>query len=175
MRCVAPSPSAGIDWARSSQTSNSVVRKSSSAFARERGGDDSPCLFGGTVRQQKHRIVRAHVAIDADAMKRFFHRIDECRLGILFSQRASVITSESIVAMLGPIIAAPLAMPVTRVGTPPIVTSRPQIFGTVSVVMMPRAAFSSDCGIVAKFASMPLRCPRESFPSAASSRSRRST
>ena len=58
--------------------------------------------------------------------------------------------------MLGPIIAAPLAMPVTRVGTPPIVTSRPQIFGTVSVVMIPRAAFSSDCGSSASFAAAAL-------------------
>ena len=61
-----------------------------------------------------------------------------------FRRHASVITSESIVAMFGPIIAAPLAMPVIRVGMPPIVTSRPRSLGTVSVVMMPRAAFSSD-------------------------------
>ena len=53
---------------------------------------------------------------------------------------ASVATKPSIVAMLGRIMPAPLAMPVTVTVVPPIRTSRDAAFATVSVVMMACAA-----------------------------------
>ena len=53
---------------------------------------------------------------------------------------ASVAMKPSIVAMLGWIIPAPLAMPVTVIVTPSITTWRDTAFGTVSVVMMAAAA-----------------------------------
>jgi len=56
------------------------------------------------------------------------------------STGASVATNASIVAMSGWIIPEPFAMPVTVTGTPSIVTRRDAPFGTVSVVMIARAA-----------------------------------
>ncbi len=53
--------------------------------------------------------------------------------------------------MLGPIIAAPLAMPVIRVVTPPIVTSRPQIFGHGVGRHDSAGRVFERLGIVAKF------------------------
>ena len=55
---------------------------------------------------------------------------------------ASVATKPSMVAMLGRIIPAPLAMPVMVTVLPPSCTWRLAALGTVSVVMMPSAAFS---------------------------------
>ena len=51
-------------------------------------------------------------------------------------------TKHSIVAMSGAIMPLPLAMPVIRTGTSPIVATRVEAFGNVSVVMIPRAAAS---------------------------------
>ena len=56
------------------------------------------------------------------------------------STGASVATNASIVAMFGWIMPAPFAMPVTVIGAPSIVTRRDAPFGTVSVVMIVRAA-----------------------------------
>ncbi len=55
---------------------------------------------------------------------------------------ASVATNASIVAMSGWIMPEPLAMPVTVTGTPSSVMRRDAPFGTVSVVMIARAASS---------------------------------
>ena len=52
--------------------------------------------------------------------------------------------SASIVAMFGPIMAAPLAMPVIWMSRPAMVTVRPASLWIVSVVNMPRAAAISD-------------------------------
>ena len=60
---------------------------------------------------------------------------------------ASVIMTESIVAMLGAIIAAPFATPVMVTAWFAILIVREAIFGTVSVVMIARAAFSSAVGV----------------------------
>ena len=86
MRCVAPSPSAGIDWARSSQTSNSVARKSSRDLPASGLADDR-ARPRRAVRQQDHRIVRTHVPIDTDAVERFVHCIDQRRLRVLHPER----------------------------------------------------------------------------------------
>ena len=56
------------------------------------------------------------------------------------SMWASVATKPSIVAMLGRIMPAPLAMPVTVTVRPPSTTWRLMAFGCVSVVMMACAA-----------------------------------
>jgi len=53
-----------------------------------------------------------------------------------------VATKPSMVAMLGRIMPAPLAMPVMVTVCPPICTCRLAALATVSVVMMPSAAFS---------------------------------
>ena len=55
---------------------------------------------------------------------------------------ASVKTKESMVAMSGAIMPAPLAMPEMRTRTPPISASAVATLGNVSVVMMARAASS---------------------------------
>jgi hypothetical protein len=55
---------------------------------------------------------------------------------------ASVATNPSIVAMLGRIMPAPFAMPVTVTTWPPTSTRRDAAFGCVSVVMMASAASS---------------------------------
>ena len=52
------------------------------------------------------------------------------------------------VAMLGPIIAAPLAIPMIVYSMPPMVTLRPDILCTVSVVNMPFAAESRQASLV---------------------------
>ena len=59
---------------------------------------------------------------------------------------ASVATKPSIVAMLGRIMPAPLAMPVTVTVWPPIWTRRDAALGKVSVVMMPNAASPQPLG-----------------------------
>ena len=64
---------------------------------------------------------------------------------------ASVMINASMVAMLGPIIAAPLAMPVMRISRPSIVTLRPASLWTVSVVNMPRAAESRQASLFPNF------------------------
>ena len=58
---------------------------------------------------------------------------------------ASVATKASIVAMFGAIMPAPLAMPVMVMGTPSISARRDAPFGTVSVVMIARAAANHAC------------------------------
>ena len=68
------------------------------------------------------------------------------------STAASVSTTAIIVAMLGSIIPDPFAMPTTRAAPDPM--ARSAIFGTVSVVMIPRAgpsieSPSGDAGIAA--------------------------
>ncbi len=57
-----------------------------------------------------------------------------------FSSGASVRIRASMVAMLGPIIAAPFARPQREISRPPICAERPAILWIVSVVSMPRAA-----------------------------------
>ena len=79
IRCVAPSPSAGIDWARSSQTSSSVARNSASVLPAEHRA------AGRAVGQQQHRVVGAHVAVDADAIERFVDRVGKRGLGVLLA------------------------------------------------------------------------------------------
>ena len=59
------------------------------------------------------------------------------------SSAASVMTTQSMVAMRGPIMAAPLAMPVITTSRPPIQRVRLATLCRVSVVSMPRAAASS--------------------------------
>jgi hypothetical protein len=59
---------------------------------------------------------------------------------------ASVATNASIVAMSGWIMPAPLAMPVTVIGWPSIVTRRDAPLGTVSVVMIEHAASNQPSG-----------------------------
>ena len=53
---------------------------------------------------------------------------------------ASVVTNPSIVAIIGPIMPEPLAMPPIRTGVPPMVTSVAVSLGNGSVVMIARAA-----------------------------------
>ena len=70
---------------------------------------------------------------------------------------ASVKTKESIVAMSGAIMPAPLAMPLIVTSTPPIVALRVASLGKVSVVMMALAASSQPSGraCFASFSSTP--------------------
>ena len=60
---------------------------------------------------------------------------------------ASVVMNPSIVAMFGWIIPEPLHMPPMRTVRPPRSTSAWAVFGTVSVVMIARAAASPDCAL----------------------------
>ena len=62
---------------------------------------------------------------------------------------ASVVMTESIVALWGWIIPAPFAMPPIRTGRSPIRPSTAQVFSRVSVVMMARAAASHPSGLKA--------------------------
>ena len=59
---------------------------------------------------------------------------------------ASVKTKESIVAMSGAIMPAPLAIPLIVTSTPPMVAVRVATFGKVSVVMIALAASSQAVG-----------------------------
>jgi hypothetical protein len=72
-------------------------------------------------------------------MERLFHRIDEALCASCL-QRASVITSDSIVAMLGRSCGALGDTGDTRQDAADCYLAA-AIFGTVSVVMIPRAAF----------------------------------
>ena len=74
------------------------------------------------------------------------------------STRASVRTKASIVAMFGPIMAAPFARPVNRTSTPSITATRVQILMRVSVVVMAWAASSRAAGLAASCVS-PERMP----------------
>ena len=65
---------------------------------------------------------------------------------------ASVAMNDSIVAMSGWIMPAPLAMPVTVTGTPSTITRRDAPFGTVSVVMIAFAAANQPSARAAAFA-----------------------
>src|SRR5438034_2247725 len=62
---------------------------------------------------------------------------------------ASVVITESIVAICGWIIPAPFTMPPIRTVRPPILPSTAQIFSRVSVVIMARAAVSHPSGLKA--------------------------
>ncbi len=69
---------------------------------------------------------------------------------------ASESTAQSIVAMFGPIMAAPLARPQTCIVRPRRVSVRPESLWRVSVVIMPRAAEISDASSVPTLAAAAL-------------------
>ena len=106
-RCVAPSPSPAIALARSTHTSFKRRLERGQIVAGQR------LAAGRAVGQQQHRVVGAHVAVDAHAVEAVVRwpslSAAWASAGV---SAASVMTSASIVAMFGPIIAAPLAMPV---------------------------------------------------------------
>ena len=116
-RCVAPSPSPAIALARSTHTSSRARLEGGQVVAGQR------LAAGRAVGQQQHRVVGAHVAVDAHAVEAVVGRGAQGRLGRRpASSGASVMISASMVAMFGPIIAAPLAMPVIWISRPPMVT-----------------------------------------------------
>ena len=79
----------------------------------------SPSSFGpSAVRQKDQRIVGAGVALDADAVERLVRGLRTSGARSAGITAASVNTNASIVAMFGPIIAAPLAKPVSRTSAP---------------------------------------------------------
>ena len=67
---------------------------------------------------------------------------------------ASVIRTASIVAMLGAIMAAPFAAPVTVTVCPSISIDRLANLCRVSVVIMPFAASASEAGVPASFSTI---------------------
>ncbi len=70
------------------------------------------------------------------------------------STSASVVQTASMVAMLGASMAAPLAMPPTVKPSPRTTTS----LGTVSVVMIARAAKAPPSGLASRRETMPSSC-----------------
>lgn len=78
-------------------------------------------------------------------------RIDDASSDV---RDASVITMASIVAMLGAIIAAPFAVPVTVTLCPLISTVRLASLCTVSVVIMPRAAETNESVVSLSFSTI---------------------
>ena len=116
MNLVAPSPSRTICWARSVQ---SEVKAEAKAEVRSEL-PASQLQAGRAVRQQEHRVVRGHVAVDADAVEADVDRLAQHLGQEPGSIAASVTITASMVAMFGWIIPAPLHMPNRR--TPP--TSR---------------------------------------------------
>ena len=76
------------------------------------------------------------------ALNDFFTAFDSIACNTSAVIGASVKTKDSIVAMSGAIMPAPLAMPVMVTSTPPSFTVRLNTFGKVSVVMIARAASS---------------------------------
>ena len=127
---VAPSASATICSASERQAS--VSARVSSA-----GDGDAPSPLARTSTVSLVDVDPSTVIVLNEAATASVRAL--CNVGA--STAASVVQSASIVAMLGASMAAPLAMPPTVKPSPATTTS----FGTVSVVMMARAAWAASC------------------------------
>ena len=137
MNLVAPSPSRTIACASSTATSVSAARTGASrgSSARVIGGSGA-LPVAATTKLSLVDVSPSTVAQlnETSAMSRASAASSGAARG------ASVAMNDSIVAMFGWIIPAPLAMPVTVTGTPSTTTRRDAPLGTVSVVMIAEAA-----------------------------------
>ena len=139
MTCVAPSPSSAISRASDSQTAWRV-RPQASRPAPCRGPPPAaPLARKSTVSfvlMWPSTLTQLKVSSAAAASSRWASS---------GSRAASVITTPSMVASLGPIIAAPFAIPNTVQAVPSAMKPPPAILGRVSVVIIPRAAVTAAC------------------------------
>ena len=165
MNLVAPSPSRTIAWASSMRDDRRARRAPPAVADRRRVRDRRDRGLRRSAISTKLSLVDVSPSMvtrlnDASAISRASSRSSARTIG------ASVATKPSIVAMFGAIMPAPLAMPVTvigrrrrrRVATPP--------FGTVSVVMIARAAANQPSSRAAPRAAR-QRTPRSCPPAAA--------
>ena len=90
-------------------------------------------------RQQEDGVVGTGVPLDRQAIERMLDRIGEDIRQLVCPEGASVKRKPSIVAIRGPIMAAPLAIPSSVTSRPAIVWHRETILGRVSVVMIEAA------------------------------------
>ncbi len=137
MNLVAPSPSRTIACDRTCATS------STHSASRVNSAVPSPSMRGLPARPVATRTKESFVEVSPSTVtalneRSATKRTMSCRVSP--PTAASVATNPSMVAMLGWIIPAPLAMPVTVIFAPSITTWRETALGTVSVVMMAAAA-----------------------------------
>ena len=149
MNLVAPSPSRTMAWARSCATSTSAARRTGRRESRGSvTGRSAACPLAANTKLSLVDVSPSIVTRlnDASPISPTSARSTEPASG------ASVATKASIVAILGAHIPAPFAMPVTVTFVPSTSTRREAAFGTVSVVMIARAAESHPVGTHAKCA-----------------------
>ena len=146
MNLRAPSPSRTTCWARSTQ--QLVERAPEGGERADRRRRRSARRASRRAGREDHQRVGGRgVAVDGDRVERALDRFRQQRL-----QRAgaaigaSVKTKDSIVAMSGAIMPAPLAMPLMITSASPSLTRAVAIFGKVSVVMIALAASDQRVG-----------------------------
>ena len=139
IRWVAPSPSAGILRASSAHTAYKPSRKAARASPAETSARAAPFASRSTVSLV---LICPSTWMQLKVSSTISASIVCAKAGEI---AASVRTIPSIVAMRGPIMAAPFARPVMVYKPEGSPAGRRQlaIFGTVSVVIIPRAAESS--------------------------------
>ena len=137
MNLVAPSPSRTIACASSTATASIASRTGA------RRGSDVERIGGSGTRPVAAMTKLSLVDVSPSTVAPLNETSATSRAIVPSTSAAigaSVAMNESIVAMFGWIMPAPLAMPVTVTGTPSTTTRRDAPFGTVSVVMIARAA-----------------------------------
>jgi len=147
MNLVAPSPSRTIAWASATATSVNAVRTGASRGSSERVIGAIGALPVATITKLSLVDVSPSTVAqlnETSAISRVSSRSSATDRGV------SVATKESIVAMFGWIIPAPLAIPVAVIAAPSTVTRRDAPFGTVSVVMIADAAANQRSGAMAR-------------------------
>ena len=135
MNLVAPSPS------RTMACANSIETLARAWRTMAKRGSSRRSISGRRARCELNTTKLSLVEVSPSIVM----RLNDSRASSVTSSRnngpaigASVATKPSNVAMLGAIMPAPLAIPVTVMGTPSTTMRRDAPFGTVSVVMMAR-------------------------------------
>src|SRR5688572_5924573 len=137
MNLVAPSPSRTMACARSCATSTTVTESWPNSCV------PSPRISGLPARPVATSRSVSLVEVSPSTEMALNERLATRRARYCSessAMQASVAITPSMVAMLGSIMPAPLAIPVTVIVRPSITTSRETALGTVSVVMIASAA-----------------------------------
>ena len=135
IRCVAPSPSSGIIFARSMHSSVS----SASNVARSASLSEGCLAEGAWASKTRESLVLMWPSTLMQLNDRFAAAC-KSRCARVASMGASVTTIASMVAIFGPIIPAPLHMPTIACEPCEVVTFRWAVFRKASVVMIPSQA-----------------------------------